>query len=78
MHTEEISNALDSRLRRLARNHGYSLHRSRKAVGADNLGGYMIVDAENRWVVDGAQFDLSADYVEAWLADLDAPGNSQC
>lgn len=78
MHTEEISSALDARLRRWARRLGYSLKRSRRALGPANLGGYMIIDPDNNWVVDGSAFDLGADYVEAWLADAGAPETGQC
>jgi len=76
MHPKELPSVIDSRLRRLARKHGFSLRRSRKGISADNLGGYMIVDPENGWVVDGTRFDLADDYVEAWLATLEGPADS--
>lgn len=72
MHSEEISSATDARLRRWARRLGYSLKRSRRAIGADNLGGYMIIDPDNGWVAEGNRFDLGADYVDAWLRDCES------
>jgi hypothetical protein len=35
------------------------VRKSRRAISADNLGGYKLVDANN-WVVAGAQYDLTA------------------
>lgn len=69
---DTISPATDARLRRLARKLGYSLKRSRRAIGADNFGGYMIIDHDRGWAADGVRFDLSPDYVEAWLQDCEA------
>jgi len=66
---EDITPAMDSRLRRLARKNGYTLHRSRWRRGSvDNFGGYMIVD-ENNCVIAGSRFDLGPSDVEAWFAD---------
>jgi len=34
----------------------------------------MIFDPFNNWVVDGASFELAANYVAEWLADAEASG----
>jgi hypothetical protein len=68
--TDEITPAVDSRLRRLARKKGYSLHRSRwRRDSIDNLGGYMIVDPMLNLCVAGERYDLAPSYVEDWLTD---------
>ena len=60
----------DARLRRMAGRHGYTLHKSRKGLdGADNFGGYQIVDPGTRGLMAGARFDLTGADVAAWLAD---------
>jgi hypothetical protein len=63
---------IDSRLRRLARQHGYVLHRSRRGIGADNFGGYMIVDPDINACLAGSRFDLEPADVEDWFAWLAA------
>jgi hypothetical protein len=68
--TEEITPAVDARLRRLARKHGHVLRRSRwRRDTIDNLGGYMIVEPMQNLCVAGERFVLEPSYVEAWLTD---------
>jgi hypothetical protein len=59
---------IDSRLRRLARRHGYVLQRSRRGISSDNFGGYMIVDPDINACVAGSRFDLEPLDVEDWFA----------
>ena len=52
-------------LRRLLAKQGYLLRKSRdRNIHADNLGGYMIVDAGGNYVVRGSRFELDLDDVE--------------
>ena len=60
--------SIDARLRRLARRHGYVLHRSRRGFSANNLGGYMIVDPDINACVAGSRFDLEPADVEDWFS----------
>lgn len=60
----------EQQLRRALNKAGYSLHKSRKSFGADNLGDYMIVDICSRFVVAGSRYDLSLDEVSEWLEFL--------
>lgn len=73
MQSDTVSSATDSRLRSLARRKGYRLCRARGQLHSNNLGGYQIVDPFYNLVVDGANYDLAADYVEEWLKDAE-PG----
>jgi hypothetical protein len=57
----------EQQLRRALRKEGYSLHKSRKAVSIDNLGGYMIVNSYRNVVVAGSRYELSLDDVAEWL-----------
>ncbi|MCA6278585.1 MAG: hypothetical protein IM662_12660 [Phenylobacterium sp.] len=65
-----INPSVDARLRRLARRHDHVLHRSRRAVGGYNFGGYMIVDPYIRACVAGSRFELEPEDVEDWFAWL--------
>lgn len=57
----------EKKLRRALNKHGYALRKSRKPVGLDNLGGYMIVDIYHNAVVAGPRYDLSLEDVSGWL-----------
>jgi hypothetical protein len=60
----------EDRVRRIARQQGYELHRDRAGVWSfTHQGGWQIVDAERNWLVAGERFDLSLDAVEEWLAE---------
>lgn len=50
---------LEQRLRRALYKAGYQMHKSRKRISIDNLGGYMIVDYRLNFIVDGSRYDLS-------------------
>lgn len=43
----------EQKLRRALNKCGYSLHKSRRGIGLDNLGGYMVVDQYANVVVAG-------------------------
>lgn len=57
----------EQRLRRELNKAGYALHKSRRAVSPDNLGGYMIVDLSGNYVVAGSRYELDLVDVENWL-----------
>ena len=59
--------SLENKLRRALNKAGYVLHKSRRSISPDNLGGYMIVDLYGNCVVAGSRFDLSLEDVEGWL-----------
>jgi hypothetical protein len=62
----------EDRVRRVARQQGYELHRDRAGVWSFiHQGGWQIIDAERNWLVAGERFDLSLDAVEQWLAEDD-------
>lgn len=73
MHSDTTTLPNDSRLRHKAQKLGYELRRARGRLHINNLGGYQIIDPYYNFVVDGADFDLSAEYVEEWLKDCE-PG----
>lgn len=50
-------------LRRALYKAGYQLHKSRKAISPDNLGGYMISDYRINGVVAGSNFNLDLEDV---------------
>ena len=68
--TDVLEQPREARLRRLARRGGYSLHKSRAGYSIDNLGGYMIVDVYQNFIVDGERFNLTLDDVEVALKEL--------
>ncbi len=56
----------ESRLRSALRRRGYTLHKLRARLSADNLGGYQIRN-EHSGIVAGERFDLDMDGVESFL-----------
>ena len=58
-------------LRRKAQEAGYAIHKSRKAISPDNLGGYMIVDTSINAVVAGSNYELDLDAVEELLNSIE-------
>ena len=63
----------ENRARRWANRHGLILRKSRaQMLSVDNLGGYMLVDAQLNAVVAGSRFDLGLADVEAILRASDA------
>jgi hypothetical protein len=65
--TYKTDDRQEARVRRIARQHGYSIHKSRRALSLDNFGGYMLIDVNTNAVVAGPRFDLSLDDIEDWL-----------
>lgn len=61
----------EQRLRRALNKRGYSLHKSRRAFNADNLGGYLIANQQNNTLIAGERFNLSLDDVNEWLEYLE-------
>jgi hypothetical protein len=72
MPTQEVrtERRREDRARHLAWRQGYLLRKSRiREVNLDNLGGYMLIDANMNCIVAGSRWDLSLEEVEDWLAD---------
>lgn len=60
--------ANERQIRRALSKAGYALRKSRiRNINADNLGGYMVVDATSNYVVAGARYDLTLEDVAEWL-----------
>ena len=60
----------ETSIRRLAAKHGYRLCKSRvRHISADNLGEYMLIDAERNFAVLGWHYDASLDDVYRWLTE---------
>ena len=57
----------EKQIRRALKKDGYALRKSRGAVNADNLGGYMIVDIASNTVVAGPRYELSLEDVAEWM-----------
>jgi len=58
----------ESRLRRVAKQGGYVLRKSRvRSIHANNHGEYMLVNSQFNGVVLGANFDATLSEVEAFL-----------
>ena len=49
---------------------GYAMHKSRRNISADNLGGYMIIYLNGNYVVAGSRFELSLEDVQEWFDAL--------
>jgi hypothetical protein len=54
-------------LRRALGKAGYTLHKARGMICAENLGGYVICDLYTNAVVCGSRFELDLDDVADWL-----------
>lgn len=59
----------ERRLRRALNKAGYSLHKSRRPINPDNLGGYMVVDIYGNYVVAGSNYSLDLADVEDFLQE---------
>jgi hypothetical protein len=74
---ELLDNGRETRLRRAARSRGYRLVRSRRrSPKAAGYGGYLVIDAEQDFVVLGAEptpFSATLDHVESFLMDGPSP-----
>lgn len=64
----------EARLKKLARESGYDFHKSRKAEGMDNFGGYMLTEIAPNTVVAGARYELSLQDVARELQRLHVLG----
>ena len=62
----------ESTLRRLAREHGYALRKSRAGESADQRGEFMLIDADNNAVVLGERFDATLADISEFLAEAEA------
>ena len=61
--------ALEQRARRAARRVGLMARKSRWGLGSvDNLGGFMLINPESNFPVEGFRFDLTANYVIEYCA----------
>jgi hypothetical protein len=60
----------ENQLRRKLNKRGYSLHLSRKPLGADNLGGYMIASIKDNIVAAGSRFELTPEDVQNFINEL--------
>ena len=57
-------------LRVRARLRGVGVHLSRKALSADNQGGFLLTDLASNTVLNGARFDLTRTDAEARVAGV--------
>ena len=67
LNEETISPSFVARLRKLAKRKGYIIHKSRRSISADNLGGYQIVEPNRNVVVAGSRYEYTPGDVEEWL-----------
>ena len=63
-----MATAKEQRVRRKARRLGYCISKSRAMISLDNLGGYMLIDADSNFVVSGARYDLTLDDLDEMLS----------
>ena len=60
----------EQRARRALAKLGLKLKKSRvRQINLDNLGGYMVIDLQGGWIVEGSRFELSLDHVEEIVAE---------
>jgi hypothetical protein len=62
----------EASIRKLARKHGYQLHKSREwknVPHGNNFGNYMLVELDQNAVVLGARFDATLDDIERFLRE---------
>ena len=64
------TNLNESTIRSRVRAAGYRLHKSRKAINAHNLGGYMITFVGGGCVA-GNEYELSLEDVNDWLNEME-------
>lgn len=60
----------EKQIRRALSKAGYALRKSRGPVGADDLGGYMIVDVAGNYVAAGSRYELTLEDVADWLEHI--------
>lgn len=54
-------------VRRALSKEGYTLHKSRKPIGIDNFGQYMVIDCRTNAVILGSRYDYSLNDILDWL-----------
>jgi hypothetical protein len=59
----------ESRLRSKARRMGLRMTKSRRALGLDNHGGFMLINVSGNFAVAGSRYDLTLEDVERELGD---------
>ncbi len=57
----------ENNVRRLARRMGYVVRKSRRAIGPDNAGAFMLIDANRNAVVLGPRYDATLEEIASWL-----------
>lgn len=60
---------MENKYRRMLKDRGYTLRKSKKPISPDNLGGYMIVDIYDNCVVLGSRYELTLDDVRDFLTE---------
>jgi hypothetical protein len=66
--------AQEDRIRRLARQNGYHVRKSREwkyVPHANNFGDYMLIDSDSNFIVLGSRYDATLDELEYYLKDGD-------
>lgn len=63
-------------LRARARLRGVGVHLSRRALSADNQGGFMLTDLASNTLIDGARYDLTLTEAESRVAGIIADLNA--
>jgi hypothetical protein len=62
----------ESTLRRRAREYGYVIRKSRAGESVDQLGAFMLIDADRNLIVLGERFDASLADISEFLAEVEA------
>jgi hypothetical protein len=62
----------ESGLRRAFAKYNYVIRKSRRAIGLDNAGEFMLVDASTRFSVIGHRYDADAEELTEYLNDIRA------
>ena len=57
-------------IRKVLKENGYSLKKSREAISPHNLGDYMIVDDSMNAVAFGSYFELTLEDVVEWMKSM--------
>ncbi len=60
--------SLENKVRKLAKEAGYLLKKSRAAFSADNLGEYMLVENSTNAVICGSRYDATLEEIQEYLA----------
>jgi hypothetical protein len=64
---DEMSAKTESALRARAKRNGYLLRKSRRDIGLDNFGQFMLIEAETNAVALGSRFDADLSAVAQFL-----------